>query len=233
MQERITWYKGPRERPYSRRELAADTVAHAIGIVLAIAANVGLVSRLLTYRPPLLITSCVLLYGFSIIAMITLSAIFNTGQAHWGHRRPALRSADHAGICLMIAGTNTPFMATVCTTNELAFCWAVGLLAILARASRGCCDVALVHVSAFLLMGWSCMSVWEQIQQAFSPWACNMLLTGGSLYTIGLIPWLMKPVEFHISVWHAFVIVAGEDLCSTLRTSRSLALTVTGAALNH
>ena len=52
--------------------------------------------------------------------------------------------------------------------------------------------------------------MWTQIEQAFSPWACRMLLTGGSLYTIGLIPWLMKPVEFHISVWHAFVIVAGE-----------------------
>ena len=52
--------------------------------------------------------------------------------------------------------------------------------------------------------------MWTQIEQAFSPWAQPHAASRPLAYTIGLIPWLMKPVEFHISVWHAFVIVAGE-----------------------
>ena len=207
--QRITWYKGPKERPYSRRELLADTIAHFIGIVLAVVGNVLLALRVHEYRPPLTIALSVTLYGLSSLAMILLSTVFNLGQARFGHRRPELRTADHAGICLMIAGTYTPFMAYTCTLRELGFVWGVGLFAILARYSRGCCDVWPVHVTCFLLMGWSCLSIWEELRRDFDLWACQAMMIGGALYTIGLVPWLSKPVEFHVAMWHVFVVVAG------------------------
>lgn len=37
--------------------------------------------------------------------------------------------------------------------------------------------------------GWCVMSVWPSVTAVFSAWATNLFQLGGSLYTVGLVPW--------------------------------------------
>ena len=49
--EGISWYKGPKERPYSRRELWADFIVHVIGLILGVIAFVALIFEIRRTRP--------------------------------------------------------------------------------------------------------------------------------------------------------------------------------------
>ena len=210
--ERIEWYRGSTraERPYSRRELAADYIVHAIGLVLACAGCVAISERLYVRRPPPIMVLSVCLYAFGLVSCLLCSMAFNVGQAYLFRHRWALRSADHAGICLLIAGTYSPTMAVACTNRTLIFVWTIGLLSTLIKWTRWpSVDRLPIHVAAFLLMGWSCTFIWGHVQHAFSEWATQLFLVGGALYTVGLIPWAgMKWLEFHIAIWHLCVVAA-------------------------
>lgn len=37
--------------------------------------------------------------------------------------------------------------------------------------------------------GWCVMSVWPSVTAVFSEWATNLFQLGGTLYTVGLVPW--------------------------------------------
>lgn len=206
--ERISWFVGPRERPYSRRELTMDALVHGVGLLLALAGCVALAERVRISQPPVVIVVSVALYGLSLVTMLALSSVFNVGQHRWARHRLRLNSLDHAGICLMIVGTYTPLMAVACSYSELSVVWAIGAFSVCAKSHRGRLDVLPLHVACFLLMGWSCLAVWSKVTSAFSPWGVHLIISGGVLYTAGLIPWALKPLEFHLPTWHAFVIVA-------------------------
>lgn len=209
--ERIEWYKGSTrsERPYSRRELALDAYIHFIGLALACIGCLAIAQRLTVRRPPPIMVWSVCLYSFSLVAMLLCSMAFNVGQAYWFDRRWTLRSLDHAGICMLIVGTYSPCMAVACTSRTMLVVGTIGIVSTAIKWSRGPLDRLPVHLCSFLIAGWSCAIVWEHIVNAFSPWATRLFLTGGVLYTVGLVPWaLLKPMEFHICIWHIFVLVA-------------------------
>ena len=209
--ERIDWYLGSvkQERKYSRRELALDFYIHSVGLILAILGCVAIANRLAVRKPPQIMIFSVCLYAVSLVSMLACSLLFNSGQAYWYNQRWTLRSLDHAGICLLIVGTYTPTMAVACTMRTMAFVWTIGIVSTAIKWSRGSLDRTSVHLVFFLAMGWACVLVWEHLTNALSSWATQLVLIGGSIYTIGLIPWaLLKPMEYHICVWHTFVIVA-------------------------
>lgn len=212
----IEWY--PLQRFYSRRELASDFLVHAVGILLAAAGNLLLALRLWDLRPPPEIVGSVALYGFTLLAMISCSAVYNSGQVVWKHRAVELSQADHAGIVLLIVGTYTPLMACTCAWRLLSFVWAVGVFDIAAKASRGWLDRLPLHVVCFLLMGWSVLIAWESVAANFSRWACQMFVTGGVLYTVGLVPWGIRRLEGHVAIWHVFVIAASSAFFSVVYT---------------
>ena len=99
-------------------------------------------------------------------------------------------------------------MAMACCPRTLAFVWGLALISFLAKASRSRLDVVTLHIPCFLLMGWSALSVWGEVTSAFTPWAKRMCLLGGSLYTMGLVPWATSKMEGHNALWHAFVVAA-------------------------
>ena len=198
--EKIEWYRGSTrsERAYSRRELAADFYVHAIGLAAACVGCIAIAERLAARRPPPIMAFSVSLYAFSLVTMLLCSTAFNVGQARFYQQRWVLRSFDHAGICLLIVGTYSPTMAVACTNRTLLFVWTIAVVSTAIKWTRWpAVDRLPVHVCSFLLMGWCCIIVWEHVTHAFSPWATNLFLVGGALYTVGLIPWAgMKGMEY-------------------------------------
>lgn len=191
---------------YSRRELVADGMVHAFGLILgSVSIGVMLVSSL-AHHSSLEVSVSLYVYSASLLAMLCCSAIFHA--LAWSRHIWALRLADHSGILLLIAGTYSPFMTFACCPRTLCFVWALALVSITAKASRSRFDRPLFHVPCFLLMGWCVVLVWHDIVLVFSPWARSLMKLGGMLYTAGLVPWKSNRLEFHQSIWHIFVLLA-------------------------
>ena len=95
---------------YSRAELIADGVVHAVGIVLAIAAGSALLSLAVFHAGPGEYVAAIF-YVISLLTVLSVSLAYNLWPmtpAKW-----ILRRFDHAAIYLLIAATYTPFLAQI------------------------------------------------------------------------------------------------------------------------
>jgi len=156
-----------------------------------------------------------LIYGISLILMLSASAAY-----HLVNARPAillwLRKMDHTAIYLLIAGTYTPICLFYFTgfwrSGFLAIIWGMALVGIivklfLIRAPRW------VTAGIYLLMGWlSILAVREIITRMPAP-ALFWLVLGGLAYTAGAMVYILKKPDFFPGVfgfhevWHIFVIL--------------------------
>ena len=144
--------------------------------------------------------------GASLLTMLCCSAAFNA--LAWSRHIWALQLADHTGILLLIAGTYSPFMAMACCPKILGFVWTLALVSFTLKATRSRWDVEPVHVVCFLGMGWCVLAGWADVSASFTPWAQQMCILGGLLYTAGLVPWAANSFECHNALWHVFVLAA-------------------------
>jgi len=210
--QRIEWYPngcfGPyRTTGYSRRELAADMFVHVLGVVAGLVSVGALVTTLMFGAPPAEVVVSVCVYNASLLTMLICSAVFNS--CAWSKQHIwALQLADHAGILLLIAGTYSPMMTMACCPRALAFVWSLALISFAAKASHSRLDKEALHVPCFLLMGWTALAVWADMKRGLTPWAVDMCVLGGVLYTVGLVPWACNPLEGHNALWHVFVLAA-------------------------
>lgn len=206
--ERIPWYP-KNARLYSRRELAVDAFVHLTGVVLTCAAMVYValeIHALPTETSPLLDGSMAV-YMSSLLLMFTFSSLYNVGLGRWGqHHFTTLAALDNAGICLLIAGSYTPQMAVACCLKTLVFVWSLAIFTIATKCCGGRLNNLALHVTLFLAMGWSVVFVWQYVQAVWSAESVERLLTGGVLYTVGLVPWGYAKLEYHVCIWHVFVI---------------------------
>ena len=160
--ERIPWYP-KNKRPYTRRELASDALVHGLGICMTGVAMGHLYLRLsaMGSRSPPLLNAALGVYLLSLLGMFVCSSLYNIGMGHCGQRHFAtLACVDHAGICLLIAGTYTPFMLVTCCFHTLSFVWALALFTFLTKLHGGRLDTFALHVPCFLLMGWYALACW-------------------------------------------------------------------------
>ncbi|TIU68879.1 MAG: hemolysin III family protein, partial [Mesorhizobium sp.] len=94
---------------YSRAEVIADGIVHAVGIVLAIAAGSAFLALAAFHAGPGEYVAAAF-YVASLLTVLSVSLAYNL----WPVSSPAkwiLRRFDHAAIYLLIAATYTPFLA--------------------------------------------------------------------------------------------------------------------------
>jgi hemolysin III len=66
----------------------------------------------------------------------------------------------------------------------------------------------LVSTGIYLLMGWLVVIAIKPLLGALPRPAILLLLTGGLLYTLGVIFYICRRIPFHHAIWHAFVFAA-------------------------
>lgn len=196
----VTWH-------YDRAELVADGIVHVLGAVAAVFAAGALVGVAL-YRAELATITALVVYALTLIAVIGCSAVYNmwpVSRTKW-----LLRRFDHAAIFLLIAGTYTPFMIHVASPTAygvLAFVWTAGLAgAAFKILAPGRFDR--LAVLFYLVIAWSGVVVAHQVFATLSTGALVMLVTGGLIYTFGVIFHLWHSLRFQNAIWHGFVLVA-------------------------
>ncbi|MFZ5920557.1 MAG: PAQR family membrane homeostasis protein TrhA [Chloroflexota bacterium] len=182
----------------------------------AVAAFIGQIALLIVAWEGTARLVSVLVYGLSLIAMFSASAVY-----HLANVKPAtlklLRKLDHSAIFLLIAGTYTPFCLNAFTGffrwGLLAIIWSIAGIGILVKvfyvnAPRW------LNAGVYVLMGWLCISAVGEMTTALTPFAMTWLIVGGVVYTLGAVVYATKifnfvPGKFGFhEVWHIFVIVA-------------------------
>lgn len=183
---------------------------HAVCAPLALVASAWLVTRA-TGGLQLAMT----VYGTTMVAMFTVSAVYHRGTWSPAARR-AWRRADHFAIFIFIAGSYTAF-ATLLMSDPGRAAYLAGLWI----GALGCCvlkgtrmdrrgDIADV---SYLVLGWSGLLVLPGLAGALPSVVTALLLGGGALFTIGgVVLTLRRPDPWpRVFGYHevAHVLVAG------------------------
>jgi hemolysin III len=193
---------------YRPAERIADNVVHVVGIV---AGFIGCVVLALMALPAAgtRVLAGIGLYSGGLTVMLWCSALYN--MARDGAWKRVLRRCDHAAIFVMIAGTYTPFSLVV-----IGGAWGWGLLgfvwttALAGMALKLLCPHRFERLSilVYLLMGWSILVAIEPLLAGISMTGLVLLVTGGALYSVGVVFHLWSRLPFQNAIWHGFVLAA-------------------------
>ena len=201
---------------YSRAEMIADGVVHAVGIVLAIAAGSALLS-LSAFNAGTGEYIAAIFYVVSLLTVLSISLAYNLWPltpAKW-----ILRRFDHAAIYLLIAATYTPFLAqlddAVTTGWMIAVVWGAAIagmaikLFLPGRFDR-------VAILFYLAIGWSGMVVVRPLLETLPPMTIGLILAGGIVYSAGVVFFIWRELRFQNALWHGFVVTGAGLHCAAI-----------------
>lgn len=189
---------------YTRAELVADGIVHAVGIVLAIGAGSALLALAAFHAAPGEYVAAVF-YVASLLTVMSVSCAYNMwpiSRAKW-----ILRRFDHAAIYLLIAGTYTPFLAQLDEPAlMMAVVWAgaaAGMTVKLALPGR----FDRLAVVFYLAIGWSGVLMYESLRDTLPETTLWLVAAGGIVYSLGVVFFAWKGLRFQNAIWHGFVVV--------------------------
>jgi hemolysin III len=195
-------------RAYTRAEMWADGIVHAVALILAVA-GIAILAIYVGMERNGIELSATIIYGIGLVAMLSFSLAYN--MATQEQLKTVLRRFDHAGIYLMIAGTYTPLLTQL---NDPLTAWALGIL-VWTGALTG---IALKFVRPrrfenssvviYLVLSWAAVFAINPIMASLPATASTLLLVGGALYSIGVVFHMWERLLFQRAVWHAFVVGA-------------------------
>ena len=197
---------------FSKLREPVNGLTHLVGVVAAIIGQIALL--VVGWSGTAKIIS-LLIYGFSLIALFSASAVYHMTKAK-PETLQTLRKLDHSAIYLLIAGTYTPFCVIAFTGffqwGLLAIIWTFAVAGILVKvfyikAPRW------VNAAVYVVMGWLCISAVGQMPAALSMSTIMWLFVGGVVYTLGAVIYATKTFNFipekfgFHEVWHIFVLL--------------------------
>jgi hemolysin III len=185
----------------------ANTVTHAIGLVLSLAGTLAMAATIWRHGDGWRLAGC----GIYLASLVSVFALSTLSHACRNRRWKArFRAWDQGVIYLLIAATYTPFALAYLRSWP----WWILLVAVWAIALHGFVSkVAFAHrveavaVWPCVLLGWiPFLSVPALIGDVpiTAMWG---MLAGGVCYTIGIVFFLLesKVCHFH-AVWHVLVV---------------------------
>ncbi len=191
---------------YSRAERISDAAIHVSGLAAVLIAVPVLVTLAVVLRGDAPAVVGVSIYGAALVGMILFSALYNLAdRTPWAG---ILRRLDHSAIFVKIAGTYTPFtLMTGSSPGLLAALWGaagfgVGLKLVAPDRTRWIC------IALSLGMGWASVLAGGGFLAALPPSAVVLVLSGGALYTLGVVFYLWERLPFHYTIWHVLVLTA-------------------------
>src|SRR5262249_4827483 len=75
-----------------------------------------------------------------------------------------------------------------------------------------------LRIPLYLIMGWLIVTVMQPLSQNIAAVDFWLLITGGIIYTIGVIFHVFDRLPFHREVWHVFVVAAAASHFSAIAT---------------
>jgi hemolysin III len=218
---------------YSRAELRSDAVVHVTGILAALVAAPVLVALSVVWMGDAGTVSATLIYAICLVAMLVCSALYNTMSPP--ERKDMFRRIDQSAIYFKIAGTYTPFaVLTGAHAGPLLIgVWgaALGGAALILFGPAG---MRRASVVLYLALGWAGAAIGGPLIEGLSGEGLALIVTGGVLYSAGVLFLLWERLPHHNTIWHVFVLAATAILyVAVVVELRHGAETFTAAAAAH
>ena len=153
------------------------------------------------------------LFGFSLIALYTASAVYHYSNGS-ENKLLILRKLDHAMIYVLIAGTYTPILLGILPAPKswlfTAGIWCIAAFGIVLKLCWFGAPRWLQTV-LYLAMGWAIM-LDPSVFSRMPPGALSLLALGGLSYTVGGAIYMLKKPNFtklfgFHELFHVFVLL--------------------------
>lgn len=194
------------ERKQTLQEEFANSISHGIGILFSVVAIALLVTFSVLNGTAIHIVSCSI-FGASILLLYTFSTLYHAVQE--ATVKAWLRTLDHIGIYILIAGTYTPFLllAVQGFLGWLFFgiIWgltAFGIVFKIFYTNR----FKKASLILYLSMGWLAIFIIRPLLENLSNPILFLIAAGGLSYTLGTIFYTRPKMKFAHTIWHLFVL---------------------------
>lgn len=194
------------KRKYTLGEEIFNSVSHGVGAGLSIAGTIVLiVSAVIHTNVWGIVGSCI--YGATLIILYTMSTLYHSLTNN--KAKSFFRIMDHNTIFLLIAGTYTPITLYFLngTTGWILFSvvWAAAVFGIIIN-SINLEKARIPSIFCYVAMGWVIIFAIKPLIAAMPTVSLIFLITGGVLYTLGIIFYAVKKIKYFHSVWHLFTV---------------------------
>ncbi len=197
---------------YSFAEEVANAVTHGVAALLSIAALVVMIWYATTRSGAATSVVSAAVFGSAMVILYTASTLYHAVPK--GRVKEILQVFDHGAIYLMIAGSYTPFcLVSLHGPVGWALCavvWSIALFGmifqplLMKRADWLNCVL-------YLLLGWCVVFVMKPLVATLPIAGLWLLVSGGIVYSVGVIFYLWEKIPFNHAIWHVFVL-AGTTL---------------------
>jgi hemolysin III len=188
-------------------DIAADRWVHLAALILCIAAVPPLLVRAGS-APSRMFFACVI-YTITLVVQFSCSTALYHLPLRIERRR--LRQFDHAAIFMLIAGTCTPFTATLLHSISAAVITALVWLGALAGAAN-----KLLHplpfpgfsIAGYAVIAWIVLVGLIPVLPAIDPVSLSLIIVGLALYGLGVVLRMRRSMRYRNTTWHSIVISA-------------------------
>ena len=196
---------------YSKIEEIWHTITHGFGLLLSVSALTLLTVFAAQSGSGLKIASA-LVFGIALVLMYGASTLYH------GTINPSIKfifqQLDHCAIYVLIAGTYTP----ICLLGVqgafgwtlFGISWGIGLIGIILKIvypSR----FETLSLILYTLMGWMIVVAIKPLTQHLESLPLWLLVSGGLMYTVGIVFYVWEKLHLNHAIWHFFVL-AGSTL---------------------
>jgi hemolysin III len=193
---------------YSLIEERFNALTHGLGFIAAVIGLVFLLIKAQGYYEQVVVS----IYAAAMLLMFLSSTLYHAVSQP--NAKLVLKKIDHIAIYLLIAGTYTPFMLLSVGgwlgITATVLIWLVALVGILFKCfARG--RFPKLSIITYLLMGWFAVLFIYPLYQSLAGGGMWLLVLGGLSYTLGVLFYVAKKIQFTHAIWHAFVV--GGCLC--------------------
>jgi len=180
-----------------------NSVSHGIGALLAITGLILLYVKADTLSEYVSVS----IYGLSLTGLFLASTFYHSANRQ--ELKQKLKALDHAAIYWLIAGTYTPILTAIFSGLmawlSLTAVWLVALIGSVLKltATHRFKKLGLLM---YLGLGWCALLLIDPMQQHLQSDALWWLIAGGICFSVGVLFYIAKKIQFTHAIWHCFVV---------------------------
>lgn len=199
---------------YSKNEELANTLSHAFGSLLSVAALVLLLTNAVTnnavsypiHNEVMRIVSFSI-YGSSLLILFFSSTFYHAATNE--QSKKVFKLLDHCAIYLLIAGTYTPLLL-LSLSGDLGYSlmiliWLIAIGGIFFKFKFGH-KYKKISLATYIGMGLIAFTILGELYKVLPSDAVSLLATGGLVYLLGVFFYVQKKIPFNHAIWHLFVL---------------------------
>lgn len=196
-----------KRREQTLSEEKANYITHAFGILFSLVAIPLMVLNAIQRSTSATVWG-VSVFGFAMLMVYLASTIYHSVKQNTDTKR-LLRIWDHISIFVMIGGSYTPLVIKY-TDAKTATIFLGTMWSIIAFGSflkiffTG--KYIILEVILYLALGWMAVFIIKPLVSNMPLQIFSFILTSGVFYSVGVVFYLWKKLNYHHAVWHVFVL---------------------------